>query len=175
MVHTPEDEVTEIPQLAVFDIDGTITHPHATSIPDGVLDGFKHLKSKDAITTICTGRPYVRMKEVLGKNFDTIIDDDALIAVEHGAKIVDKWGKVVMESEFTDADIDKLIEFTGLNIDIVQFLAFNPADPAKRPKYGARSLMTSKRCAKNANGTPKYRPDHLSMFATRFTRSRSAM
>lgn len=128
MSDTPDDKSDAIPQLAVFDIDGTITHPHSTVVHQAVLEGFSHLKSKGVITTICTGRPYVRMKEALGDNFDAIIDDEALIAVEHGAKIVTKDGTVVMESEFTNADIDKLIEFTGLNIDMVQFLAFNPAD-----------------------------------------------
>ena len=117
-----------LPQLAVFDIDGTITAPHSTTIPQEIIDGFAHLRANGVITTICTGRPFVRMKEALGEYYDHIIDDKALISVEHGAKIVDKWGKVVVESEFTDKDIDKLIEFTGLNIDMVEFLAYNPAD-----------------------------------------------
>jgi HAD superfamily hydrolase (TIGR01484 family) len=122
------DSSTIFPQMAVFDIDGTITSPHSATIPQEVLDGFAHLRQNGVITTICTGRPYVRMKEALGEYFDHIIDDKALISVEHGAKIVDKWGKVIVESEFHNADIDKLIEFTGLNIDMVQFLAYNPAD-----------------------------------------------
>ena len=117
-----------LPQMAVFDIDGTITAPHHSSIPQEVLDGFSHLRHNGVITTICTGRPFVRMKEALGEYYEQIIDDKALISVEHGAKIVDKWGKVIVESQFSDSDIDKLIEFTGLNIDMVQFLAYNPAD-----------------------------------------------
>lgn len=118
----------KFPQLAVFDIDGTITAPHSKEIPQEVLDGFSHLQANGAITTICTGRPFVRMKEALGENYEKIIDDRALISVEHGAKIVDKWGKVIVESKFDNSDIDKLIEFTGLNIDMVDFLAYNPAD-----------------------------------------------
>lgn len=114
--------------MAVFDIDGTITDVHSTTIPQEVLDGFAHLRERGVITTICTGRPYVRMKETLGDYFDMIIDDKALISVEHGAKIVDKWGKVIVESELSDKDVNKLVEFTGLNIDMVDFMAFNPAD-----------------------------------------------
>ena len=121
-----------LPQMAVFDIDGTITAPHSSSIPDEVIKGFEHLRQHGVITTISTGRPYVRMKEALGEHFDNIIDDKALISVEHGAKIVDKWGNVVVESEFTDKDIDKLTEFTGLNIDMVQFMAFYPADLSRK-------------------------------------------
>lgn len=72
------------------------------------------------------------MKQALGDAFDEIIDDKALISVEHGAKIVDKWGNVIVQSAFNNADIDKLIEFTGLNIDMVQFLAYNPGDLSKK-------------------------------------------
>lgn len=121
-----------LPQMAVFDIDGTITAPRSSSIPEEVIKGFEHLRANGVITTISTGRAYVRMKEALGEHFENIIDDKALISVEHGAKIVDKWGNVVVESEFTDKDIDKLTEFTGLNIDMVQFLAFYPADLSRK-------------------------------------------
>jgi len=124
--------IYRLPQMAIFDIDGTITAPHSNVVPDEIIRGFEHLRTHGVITTISTGRPYVRMKEALGEHFDSIIDDKALISVEHGAKIVDKWGKVIVESEFTAKDIDKLIEFTGLNIDMVQFLAYYPADLSKK-------------------------------------------
>lgn len=120
------------PQMAVFDIDGTITERNSTTIPREVLQGFIFLKSKGVITTICSGRPYVRVKEVLGDNFDHIIGDDALLSVEHGAKIVDKWGRVIVQSAFDSTDIDKLIEFTGLNLDMVTFLAYNPGDISRK-------------------------------------------
>ena len=124
--------IYRLPQMAVFDIDGTITAPHSNSIPDEVIRGFEHLRTHGVITTISTGRPYVRMKETLGEHFENIIDDKALISVEHGAKIVNKWGEVIVESEFNAKDIDKLTEFTGLNIDMVQFLAFYPADLSRK-------------------------------------------
>lgn len=126
------EESRTIPQMAVFDVDGTITQPHGTTIPQEVLDGFAHLRHNGVITTVCTGRPYVRMKEALGDNFEQIIDDRALISVEHGAKIVDKWGEVIVQSAFNHLDIDKLIEFTGLNLDMVQFLAYNPGDLSRK-------------------------------------------
>lgn len=121
-----------LPQMAVFDIDGTITEPHSKTIPEEIIKGFEHLRRHGVITTISTGRPYVKMKEALGEHFEHIIDDKALISVEHGAKIVDKWGKVIVESEFSEKDIEKLTEFTGLNIDMVQFLAFYPADLSRK-------------------------------------------
>ncbi len=124
--------IYRLPQLAVFDIDGTIAMGHGGEISDEVVRGFEHLREHGTITTISTGRSYVRMKEALGEHFENIIDDKALISVEHGAKIVDKWGKVIVESEFNEKDIDKLIEFTGLNIDMVQLLAFYPADLSRK-------------------------------------------
>lgn len=126
--------ITSKPQLAVFDIDGTLTLPKSKTIPKQVIDGLLHLRKLGVITTICTGRPYIRMKDFLGDYFDQIIDDKALIAVEHGAKIVDKQGNLVTESVFAEADIEKLVEFTGLNIDMVKFLAFNPADINEKTK-----------------------------------------
>ena len=114
--------------MAVFDIDGTITKPHSKTLSKEIIDGFNHLHSKGVITTISTGRPYIRLKEVLGDNFDRLIDDNALLSVEHGAKIVDKWGNVLVQSAFDDSDIEKLVEFTSLNLDMVMFLAYNPGD-----------------------------------------------
>ncbi|GAC1392145.1 MAG: Cof-type HAD-IIB family hydrolase [Candidatus Saccharimonadales bacterium] len=122
------DELLTMPQMAVFDIDGTITKTHSKVLSQEILDGFRHLQTKGVITTISTGRPYIRLREVLGENFEQIINDTALLSVEHGAKIVDKWGRVVVQSAFDDADIEKLIEFTSLNLDMVTFLAYNPGD-----------------------------------------------
>ena len=127
------DHISPIfPQMAVFDIDGTITLPNSSTVSQDVVNGLKYLRSKGVITTISTGRPYIRMKQIIAENFDEIIDDKALISVEHGAKIVDKWGRVVVESELSRQDIDELIEFTRLNIDMVKFLAYNPASVSRK-------------------------------------------
>lgn len=115
------------PEMAVFDIDGTIKRPEEP-VPEEVIAGFKHLRNRGVITTISTGRPYVRMKEALGDFFDEIIADDALISVEHGSKIVDKYGNMIVQSVFSKSDIDKLVEFTGLNLDIVDQVQWNPSD-----------------------------------------------
>lgn len=120
------------PQLAVFDVDGTIKSLRMKNVPAEVLSGITNLHKLGTITTVCTGRPYVRLKEALGESFDTIISDDAMIAVEHGAKIVDKAGNVIVESAFDNDDIEKFIEFTGLNLDLVKFLAFNPGDISRK-------------------------------------------
>lgn len=132
MDHANEETIRNRPQLAVFDIDGTLTEPHNTTIFQEVIDGLRHLHSKGVITTVCTGRPFVRMREALGEHYETIISDNAMIPVEHGAKIVDKYGRVIVESAFDNDDIEKFIEFTGLNLDLVYFLAFNPGDVSRK-------------------------------------------
>jgi hydroxymethylpyrimidine pyrophosphatase-like HAD family hydrolase len=119
------------PEMAVFDIDGTIKRP-GEPVPEEVIAGFRHLRERQVITTISTGRPYVRMREALGDYFDEIIADTALISVEHGAKIVDKHGEVQVQSELSNKDIDKLLEFTGLNLDMVNQLQWNPPDLSKK-------------------------------------------
>ena len=119
------------PEMAVFDIDGTIKMP-GEAVPHDVINGFRHLRERKVITTISTGRPYVRMKEALGEYFDEVIADDALISVEHGAKIVDKHGNVKVQSELGDKDIDKLVEFTGLNLDMVHSMQWNPPNLSKK-------------------------------------------
>src|SRR5690606_8265097 len=121
------------PEMAVFDIDGTIKRP-GEPVPQEVINGFRHLRERKVITTISTGRPYVRMKEALGEYFDEVIADDALISVEHGAKIVDKHGNVIVQSELSNKDIDKLIEFTGLNLDMVDQLQWNPANLERKTR-----------------------------------------
>lgn len=121
------------PEMAVFDIDGTIKRP-GEPLSQEMVDGFRHLRERKVITTISTGRPYVRMKEALGDYFDEVIADDALISVEHGAKIVDKHGNVKVQSELSDKDIDKLLEFTGLNLDMVDQMRWNPADLEKKSR-----------------------------------------
>ena len=121
------------PEMAVFDIDGTIKRP-GEPLSQEMVEGFRHLRDRKVITTISTGRPYVRMKEVLGDYFDEVIADDALISVEHGAKIVDKHGNVKVQSELGNKDIDKLLEFTGLNLDMVDQMRWNPADLSKKSR-----------------------------------------
>lgn len=93
-----------------------------------MLDGFARLHELGVVTTVCTGRPYARMRQTLGDDFNRIVSSQALIPIEHGSKIVDREGNLVVQSEFSHQDIDRLLEFTGLNIDMVKFLIYNPAN-----------------------------------------------
>ncbi len=113
-------------KLALFDIDGTIAL-HGV-IPPSVITGLKHIQSLGYLTTVATGRSYVRAKEVLGENFNTIISPDSLIIIEHGTKIVDRNGSVVRADYFEPNEIEHVVAFTKANADMIKLVWFAPPD-----------------------------------------------
>lgn len=121
--------MSSIPKLAVFDVDGTIA-AHG-EVPSVVVEAMHHLHKKGTITTVSTGRGYVRLKEALGDAFEVIISPDALIIVEHGTKIVDRNGKVKFGEFFNDREIDHIVDFTRANIGLFKLVWFNPIDVVK--------------------------------------------
>lgn len=118
--------MSSIPKLAVFDVDGTIA-AHGV-VPSSVVEAMHHLHKKGTITTVSTGRGYVRLKEALGDAFEVIIFPEALIIVEHGTKIVDRDGKLKFGEFFNDREIDHIIDFTRANIGLFKLVWFNPTD-----------------------------------------------
>jgi HAD superfamily hydrolase (TIGR01484 family) len=119
-----------ITSLALFDVDGTISING--EIPEEVIKGIRHLKGMGYVTTISTGRGYVRAKEALGSLFDEIVAPEALMIVEHGSKIVNREGKVVFANYFEESEIDHIIDFTRANIDIYRLMWFNPSDLTRK-------------------------------------------
>lgn len=117
-------------KLAIFDIDGTIA-VHG-EIPESILTGFKRIQAQGFLTTVSTGRGYIRMKEALGENFDTIISPDSYIIVEHGTKIVDREGVVVRADYFEPNELDHVIDFSRVNADMVRLMWFMSPDPAQK-------------------------------------------
>ncbi len=117
-------------KLALFDIDGTIAL-HGI-IPESVITGLKHIQTLGFLTTISTGRGYIRAKEALGKHFDTIISPESLIIIEHGTKIVDRNGKVVYADYFKPNEIDHIIDFSRTNAEMIKLLWFVSPDPQRR-------------------------------------------
>ena len=118
--------MSALPRLAVFDVDGTIVH-HG-NVPESVVEGMRHLRRKGCITTVSTGRGFVRLREALGDNFDNIISPEALIIVEHGTKIVDRSGNLKFGEFFSDREIDHIVDFTRANIELFKLVWFNPVD-----------------------------------------------
>jgi HAD superfamily hydrolase (TIGR01484 family) len=113
-------------KLAIFDIDGTIA-VHGT-IPQSIVRGFEHIQSLGFLTTVSTGRSYVRMKEALGEHFDTIISPDSLIIIEQGSKIVDPNGAVIRADYFQPNEIEHVVAFSRSNIDMIKLLWFTSPD-----------------------------------------------
>lgn len=123
-------------KLAVFDVDGTIA-VHG-KVPDSVLQGIRHLHEQGWLTTVSTGRGYIRLKETLGEAFNTIISSEALLVVEHGTKIVDSSGRTIFGADFNEQEIQHIIDFTRANIGLVKLAWFNPSDAtAKIPVWCA--------------------------------------
>jgi HAD superfamily hydrolase (TIGR01484 family) len=117
-------------KMAVFDIDGTIAeHGH---VPKSVIEGIMHLHRQGCITTISTGRGFMRLKEALGENFESIISPQALLIVEHGTKIVDRNGEVIFGEFFSAREIDHVIDFTRANIGLFRLAWFNPVDIGRK-------------------------------------------
>ncbi len=113
-------------RLAVFDVDGTIADKG--TIPPSVIEGIKHLRSVGYMSTVSTGRGYIRLKEMLGDAFKDIVSEEALLIIEHGTKIVDFNGKVVFGEFFSERELDHVIDFTRANIDLYKLVWFNPVD-----------------------------------------------
>lgn len=113
-------------KLALFDVDGTIAE-HGV-LPESVVKGIKHLQEIGYVTTISTGRGYVRAKEALGELFDTIVSPDALMIIEHGSKIVKRNGEIIFAEYFDEEEIDHIVDFTRANIELFRLVWFNPID-----------------------------------------------
>jgi HAD superfamily hydrolase (TIGR01484 family) len=114
------------PKLAVFDIDGTIAtagivHPKA-------IAGIQHLQKLGCITTLSTGRSYIRLRDVLGDVFRQVVSPDALLMVEHGTKIVDRDGTMVFGEIFSEAEIEHVVDFVRANVGLFQFVRFAPSE-----------------------------------------------
>ena len=118
--------------IAIFDVDGTIWEKGV--VPDTVVRGFKHLHKNSTLTTISTGRGYIRLREALGVSFDDLISDKSPIIVEHGTKIVDKKGNTLFADFLNDEEIDHIVDFTRNNIDLFKMLLFYPNNPNEKVK-----------------------------------------
>ena len=128
-------------KLAIFDIDGTIAT--AGEIPEEVVAGITHLQSLGFTTTISTGRGYVRIRELFGPLFEKLISPDALIVMEHGTKIVHRDGEIEFAEYLAPDDIEYVIDFIRVNIEIIKIVWFNSADssaPVQVWVYDPRDL-----------------------------------
>ncbi len=117
-------------KLAIFDIDGTIASQSVVS--QSVIEGLEHLRSLGYLTTVSTGRGYIRAKALMGKDFDAIVSADSLMIVEHGTKIVDRNGVVMKADYFGENEIAQIVDFIRSNESMVKLVIFNSPDPDER-------------------------------------------
>ena len=117
-------------KLAIFDIDGTIALKG--SVSEAVVEGMRHLRSLGFLTTVSTGRGYVRAKAVLGKNFDEIVSAESLMILEHGTKITDHNGVVLKADYFSAEELGYVLDFIKVNMGILKLVIFNVSDPARK-------------------------------------------
>ena len=114
--------MTQIPKLAIFDIDGTIAQNGIISTK--VLEGIRHLHELGCTTSVSTGRSYFRLREMQKEYFDVVISPDAPIIVDLGSKIVDREGNIIFGEFLSDDEIDHIIDFTRANIEIFKLVIF---------------------------------------------------
>jgi HAD superfamily hydrolase (TIGR01484 family) len=114
------------PKLGVFDVDGTIAL-HG-KVPESVLNGLDQLHQHGCLTTVSTGRGYVRLREGLGDAFDKVVSQEAPLIVEHGTRIVNSKGQTIFGAEFNEQEIQHIIDFTRANIGLFKLVWFNPSD-----------------------------------------------
>ncbi|MDB5195583.1 MAG: haloacid dehalogenase-like hydrolase, partial [Parcubacteria group bacterium] len=113
-------------KLAIFDIDGTIAVKGV--MPESMAAGFQHIQEQGFLTTVSTGRSYVRARHALAEHFETIISPGSFIIVEAGAKIVDRDGTVVKADYFGPNELDHVIDFSRVNADMIRLIWFTPPD-----------------------------------------------
>lgn len=101
-------------------------------VPPNVIAGLKNLRAKGCITTVSTGRGYVRLKDILGEAFDAVISPDALLILEHGTKITNRSGTTVFGEFFSETEIDHIIDFTQANLSLFRLVWFNPLDVTRQ-------------------------------------------
>lgn len=118
--------MTDKPKLAVFDVDGTIAE--CGVINPRALEGIRHLQNSGCITTLSTGRGYVRLRNLLGDMFEEIISPDAILVLEHGTKLVDRQGNILFAEFLSPEEVEHVIDFLRANISLFKFAWFNPTD-----------------------------------------------
>ena len=81
------------------------------------------------MTTVSTGRSYLRARQVLGEAFEEIVAPDVLMIVEHGTKIVDRNGTVIYADYFKPNELDHIVDFSRANESIISLMWFVSPDP----------------------------------------------
>lgn len=117
-------------KLGIFDIDGTIRIKE--KIPREIIKGFNSLWKSGVITTVATGRGYVRVREILGNFFPKIISQSTPIGAENGGRLLDTQRHAnIYYFPLTDEEIrSSLLLMTEKNI---KFIVYYPENVLQKP------------------------------------------
>ena len=111
-----------------IDIDGVIYKDG--KINDELLNIIK--KQGDKII-FCTGRGYLRSLDIIKE----YLDDDSVIIIENGSKIVDYLGNIIYFKKITNTEKSIIKKINNKKID---YIIFNPIDSQKYISYSQKKL-----------------------------------
>ncbi len=116
--------------LGIFDIDGTIRIHD--KIPREIIKGFNSLWESGVITTVATGRGYVRVREILGNSFQKIISQNAPIGVENGGRILNTNGDTnIHYFPLTEEEVRSSLLL--MNEKNIKFIVYYPENVLQKP------------------------------------------
>lgn len=124
-------------KLAIFDIDGTVKTKGA--VPQEVRDGIAHLQSRGYVTTVASGRVFVRAKMAFEDAYTDVVSEDAYLIVEHGTKIVSRDGIVLKADYFRENEIQHVVDFLASNEEMIRYAWFAYPDPTERLQAWCKS------------------------------------
>lgn len=117
-------------ELGLFDIDGTIRTKEG--IPNEILKGFHSLWSSGVITTVTSGRGFVRVREMLGDYFQKIVTQSAPIGVENGGRILNTKGDMnIYYYPLNEEEIRSSLLL--MNEKNIKFIAYYPENVLQKP------------------------------------------
>lgn len=137
-------------ELGIFDIDGTVRtkfeqiqangqKKEIKGIPEEVKAGFRHLwEENNILTTVLTGRGYLRMRETLGDEFPNLISPDKNLKItplglENSARITNRKGKNIKYHPLKKDELISVLSQVDKNTGEIEFVAYYPKKEDERP------------------------------------------
>lgn len=111
--------------LAGFDVDGTIKTK--AGVPSSIHEGILSLQQKGVITTLLTGRGYVRLLQSLGESYKKVVLPNSPLALETGGRIARANGSEDLKYyPLGEGEIDAVL--ATIDGENIQFLAYFPKE-----------------------------------------------
>lgn len=119
-------------RLGLFDVDGTI-RSQGTISPE-IERGFRNLwETEQAITTVITGRGYIRLREMLGDKWQKIISTELPVALENAGRIATQAGENIRYYPLNQNEIISTLQIVSNSPSEVLFVAHFPERVEQKP------------------------------------------